>query len=216
MAGQSYAIFLFDGGTVVDYLKEVKAFLDANPNEVLTFVFTNPELLSVEDVWKPAFDASGITPLAYVPSSQPVRRSAWPTLGELIKADKRVVVFLDKGADGSAVDFILPEFDMIWEDPYSSTDKNFPCRVDRITGSLSAANHANMINHNLNTNIIPIGAGILISDHLDAPTTNSLTSILAHANRCAPFVGGRAPNFVLLDWVNIGQGHAAVDRLNGF
>jgi len=52
---------LFEGGKVVDYLKIVKQFLDANPNEVLTLLFTNPEGLSVLDVWKPAFDASGIS-----------------------------------------------------------------------------------------------------------------------------------------------------------
>lgn len=43
---------------MVHYLKKVKTFLDANPNEVLTLLFTNPEGLSVEDVWKPAFDNS--------------------------------------------------------------------------------------------------------------------------------------------------------------
>lgn len=52
---------LFDGGTVVNYLKTVKAFLDANPNEVLTLLFTNPEGQSVSTVWKPAFDAAGRT-----------------------------------------------------------------------------------------------------------------------------------------------------------
>lgn len=51
--------FLFDGGRVVDYLKKVKVFLDANPNEVLTLLFTNPEGLSIKDVWKPAFDDAG-------------------------------------------------------------------------------------------------------------------------------------------------------------
>lgn len=50
---------LFDGGAVVDYLKIVKTFLDANPNEVLTFIFTNPEGVSLPDVWKPAFDEAG-------------------------------------------------------------------------------------------------------------------------------------------------------------
>lgn len=50
---------LFDGGTVENYLITVKSFLDANPNEVITFLFTNPEGLSVADVWKPAFDNSG-------------------------------------------------------------------------------------------------------------------------------------------------------------
>lgn len=48
----------------MDYLNIVKEFLDANPNEVLTLLFTNPEGLSVLDVWKPVFDASGIFHLA--------------------------------------------------------------------------------------------------------------------------------------------------------
>lgn len=34
---------LFDGGSVQDYLTTVKAFLDVNPNEVVTILFTNPE-----------------------------------------------------------------------------------------------------------------------------------------------------------------------------
>jgi hypothetical protein len=50
---------LFDGGTVVDYLTKVHTFLAANPNEVLTLLFTNPEGQSVQDVWKPAFDNAG-------------------------------------------------------------------------------------------------------------------------------------------------------------
>jgi len=44
---------------VVDYLQTVKTFLDNNPNEILTFIFTNPDGLSVTDIWKPAFDNAG-------------------------------------------------------------------------------------------------------------------------------------------------------------
>jgi len=33
-----------------------------------------------------------------------------------------------------------------------------------------------MINHSLNINIIPIGDGVIVSDPLDAPTTNSVAS----------------------------------------
>jgi len=116
----------------VDYLKLVKTFLNANPNEVLTLLFTNPEGLSVGTVWKPVFDAaglpfppllhlsllnmtnmSGITPMAYVPPSIPVKQSEWPTLGQLIDSGRRVIVFLDSSTDTSAVNFILPEFQMV-------------------------------------------------------------------------------------------------------
>ena len=107
---------LFDGGTVEDYLTTVKTFLDANPNEVLTMIFTNPEGLSLPGQWVPAFINSGIVDLAYVPPRLPMKQSDWPTLGDMINSGHRVVAFLDHGADGSdggVVDFILPEFDMV-------------------------------------------------------------------------------------------------------
>ncbi|KAF7416421.1 hypothetical protein PC9H_002687 [Pleurotus ostreatus] len=212
----SHCRILFDGGTVENYLKKVKTFLDANPNEVLTLIFTNPEGVSIPNIWKPAFDNAGITPLAFVPPSIPMKASDWPTLGQLIDSGKRVVVFLDAGADGQGSgNFILPEFPMIWETPFSQTDASFPCRVDRIQGPLSTQDHMYMINHSLNVNILPIGDGVLVSDPVDAPVTNGVTSIVNHANGCAQFAAGRAPNFVLLDYVNIGQGKQAVDILNG-
>ncbi|KAF9260274.1 PLC-like phosphodiesterase [Marasmius fiardii PR-910] len=204
---------LFDGGLVVDYLKKVKAFLDSNPNEVITLLFTNPEGVSITDVWKPAFDNAGITSLAFVPPHQPMTRFEWPTLGELIDSGKRVIVFLDAGAENGGVDFILPEFTMIWEPPFSSTDKTFPCRVDRIEGPLSPPEHMYMLNHNLNVNLFD--SGVLISDRPEAPTTNGVASITADANGCRPLADGLPPNFVMLDYVNIGKGLEAVNQLNG-
>lgn len=107
---------LFDGGPVETYLATVKTWLDANPNEVITFIFTNPDALSLPGQWAPAFNASGIAELAYIPPHLPMAQTDWPTLGELIDSGKRVVAFLDYGADGSdggVVDYIMPEFDMV-------------------------------------------------------------------------------------------------------
>jgi len=205
---------LFDGGRVVDYLKTVKTFLDANPNEVLTLLFTNPEGLSVKTVWKPAFDEAGITPLAYVPPIIPIKQSEWPTLGEMLDSRKRVVVFMDANTNTTLVDFILPEFGMIWETPFSVTDANFPCSVDRIHGPFTTEDHMYMINHSLNKDLL--NSGIIVSDPLDAETTNGITSIMNHVNGCAPLGGGRAPTFILLDFINIGKGFVVADILNGF
>ena len=58
-----------------DYLTTVNTWLQANPNEFLTFIFTNPEGVSLPDVWAPAFVASGIADLAYVPSEVPTKQS---------------------------------------------------------------------------------------------------------------------------------------------
>lgn len=39
--------------------------------------------------------------------------------------------------------------------------------------------------------------------------------ILANAAGCAPLASNRNPNFILLDFANIGNGTQAVDQLNG-
>ncbi|KAF8067759.1 PLC-like phosphodiesterase [Lyophyllum atratum] len=181
---------LFDGGKVIDYLKNVKTFLDANPNEVLTLLFTNPEGLSVKDAWKPIFDEAGITPLIYVPPIIPLKQDQWPTLGEMLDTGKRVVVFMDADTNPTLVDFILPEFGMIWETPFSVTDATFPCRVDRIHGPFTTEDHMYMINHSLNKDLF--NSGVIVSDPFDARTTNGITSIMDHVNACAPLGGGRA------------------------
>ncbi|EIN06469.1 PLC-like phosphodiesterase [Punctularia strigosozonata HHB-11173 SS5] len=211
--------FLFDGGLVSDYLKKVKTFMDANPNEVVTLLFTNGDGLSMNKVWKPAFVEAGIDQIAFVPPTPgtPIKQSDWPTLGDMIASGKRVVVFMDAGADDATdnVDFIMPEFQMIWEPPFSSTDPSFPCKVDRINGPLDTADHMYMINHNLNKEVLGIDS-ILTSDPRDAATTNGVTSILADANGCTSFGAGRAPAFVLLDFITRGEALKAVDILNGF
>jgi hypothetical protein len=53
-----------------------------------------------------------------------------------------------------------------------------------------------------------------IQPHL-ADLIFTLRRILANAYGCAPFASGRAPNFVLLDFVNIGDGFKAANILNG-
>lgn len=206
--------WLYDYGTVQDYLSVIDGWLRANPNEVLTFIFTNPDGASLPDVWAPAFENSGIVDFVYTPPTVPMKQSDWPTLGELIDSGKRLIVFLDHGADTDrSVPYLLPEFEMIWETPFSVTDPSFPCKVDRIAGPLDTTDHMYMINHSLNKDLF--GTGIIISDPDDAGTTNSVSSILANAAGCEQFSAGRPPNFVLLDFVDIGQGMQAVNLLNG-
>jgi hypothetical protein len=97
-----------------------------------------------------------------------------------------------------------------------------------------------MINHSLNIEILPIDGGVTISDLADAHMTNGVPlyvhpiiqfelwailsqnflfgifRIMVNVNGCAPIGGNRYPNFVLLDFVNIGHGFATADQMNGF
>jgi len=208
---------LFDGGPVQDYLTTIKVFLDKNPNEVVTILFTNPEELSVEDYWHPIFVASGIAELAFVPANSPTNAEDWPTLQNLINSGRRVVIFMDKGTNSLTVPYILSEFEHIWETPYSVMDSTFPCKLDRIAGN--PGQHMHLINHSLNMAIkLPFASPIIVPNVFQVRTTNEIESILRHADACklVPESRGRAPNFVLLDWVDDGRVIEAGERLNGF
>jgi urease alpha subunit len=115
--------------------------------------------------------------LAFVPPTPgtPIKQSDWPTLGQMLSSGKRFVTFLDAGADSGAVPFLMPEFQMVWEPPFSVTDPTFPCSVNRIAGPLATEDHMFMINHNLNKAVFGDN-DILISDPGEAKTTNGLAS----------------------------------------
>lgn len=52
--------------------------------------------------------------MAYVPPQPVMSRDDWPTLGDMIESGKRVVIFMDQGAEAEpTVDFILPQFKMV-------------------------------------------------------------------------------------------------------
>jgi hypothetical protein len=53
---------------------------------------------------------------AYIPPQPVMGREDWPTLREFIQSGKRVIVFLDKGADNRTNperEYILPQFKMV-------------------------------------------------------------------------------------------------------
>jgi len=222
---------IFDGGTVLKFLKRIHTFLLYNPDEVVTLIIANPEQIAPK-IFEAVFDESGVAPFAYIPPQTLMKRDDWPTLGDMISSGKRVVVFMDKGfettspPDGtlqlpvSAPEveptYIIPQFPVMWEDPYDPDDSEFPCRVDRTQGPLKPNEQLNLVNHNLNHNLLNIGHGIRLPNRSSADVTNRATSIIEHASHCAPFVNDNNPNFVLLDWINIGQGMRAVNMLNGF
>jgi len=103
---------LEDAGSLEAYLTTVKNWLSAagNQNEVLTMLLTNGDSVDVS-LFDEAFVASGLKQYAFVPSSSPavLGFGAWPTYGQLIASGKRLVMFLDYGANAAKVPYILDE-----------------------------------------------------------------------------------------------------------
>lgn len=97
---------LQSSGPFTSYLSTLATWMTAHPEDVVTLLITNPESLSPA-TFAADFVSAGLDALAYVPPQSTTARDEWPTLGELIDSGKRLVVFMDYGADFSAAPYII-------------------------------------------------------------------------------------------------------------
>ncbi|OTB01479.1 hypothetical protein M426DRAFT_323495 [Hypoxylon sp. CI-4A] len=202
---------LEDAGSLQDYLGEIKTWVDANPNEVITLLITNPDAIDITK-YGDAFTSTGLDAYVFTPDGQ-LGFNDWPTLGDLISAGTRVIVFMDYNMDTSKVPYILDEFAYYFETPFDPTEDilTSQCNIDRPSGA-SADGRMYLVNHNKNIEVLP---DVLIPDEVNAGDTNSVASITAQTNICVQSYGHN-PNVVLLDFVSAGDTIAAQDQLNGF
>jgi hypothetical protein len=143
--------------------------------------------------------------MAYIPpfSTTPNDTFSWPTLSSMIASGKRVVIFLDSGANTALVPFILDEFTYMWETPFDQTNASFPCTVDRpprIRNQVPTGRLA-VVNHFLDT---ALPENILVPDRGQLAVTNGVEgvgSLGLQALDCAA-VYGRYPNFFLVDCIS--------------
>lgn len=207
---------LLDAGSLVDYLTTVRQWLDANPYEVVTILMGNDDVLDPGNYTDPVYN-SGLIRYVYTPPKVPMALEDWPTLGEMIIRQKRAVVMLDYQADQTAIPWLLDEFAQFWETPFSPTDREFPCTVDRPPNQDRniSANRMIISNHNLNVdvNIASLGvSGLLIPATTLLNETNAVVGYgsagVAASNCTADW--NRPPNVLLVDYYNVGSFNGSV------
>lgn len=164
-----------DSGPIEDYLVKVADWLRQNPYEVISILLGNGDFVDVEKFVAP-LQNSGIADMAYVPSNNTsLQYEQWPSLGDLILQGKRAIVYMDYKADQTRVPYILDEFTYMWETPFSPTDANFPCTIDRPSGQTSDEGKLYMVNHNLNAQLQVFGETILLPDKVNLNRTNAVS-----------------------------------------
>jgi hypothetical protein len=223
------------GGLVQDYLKTVKTFLDANPSEVVTILLTNPDNAPM-NTFDGIYKNVGLDKMSFRPSTSPnpLPIDQWPTLGDMIKNNQRLVTFIgtflrswrddaranpnqDYGADETKVPYLLNEFKYFWETPFDTTDSKFAqCTMDR-KNELDGSGKSSMslMNHFLDTKFL--FTEVLVPDRGAAGKTNAKTgdgSIGAQADLCKS-QHGKYPNVVLIDFFGEGDAIGAQKMLNG-
>lgn len=199
---------LLDSGPVEDYLGKVADWLRKNPFEVISIVIGNGDFIELEKFIEP-LQNSGIADMAYIPSSNnTLQYNHWPTLGDLILQGKRVIIYMDYKADETRVAYILDEFTYMWETPFSPTDANFPCTIDRPLGMTNDGGKLYMANHNLNAELTVFGETILIPDKVNLNRSNAVSgygSLGLAAEHCTA-LWCRPPTFLLVDFYDVGDG----------
>ncbi len=173
-------------------LAEITAFLRANPREIVSIIFES--YVTPADT-EAAFRDAGLLPFVH---PQP-QGAPWPTLRALIDAGHRLVVLTSDG--GGAFPWYLDEWAHVWETPYSyKSAAEFTCRLDRG----QAENALFVLDHFL-TN--PVGLPEL------AEMVNHDPLLGDRARRCQR-ESGRLPNFVTVDFYDIGDVLEVVRSLN--
>lgn len=216
---------LFDAGPLRDWLSEIRVWMDENVNDVVTVLLVNAAGVDATEL-EGVYAEADIARLGYVPPriDQPPPLSnktnpTWPTLGDMIDGNKRLVSLVDPlRPDPANAPYLLDQHTFTWENAYAVTDPyNFTCTPDRpenqtMYGMLHSG-RLFLMNHFL---YWQQAFGIQTPDLRFANRTNSWdepgglgTHIVDCANRVT-----RQPTYILVDFFNVGPAIASVDVFN--
>ena len=182
---------------LVEGLEEIAGFLEANPGEVVSIIFEN---YITHAQTAAAFDESALIDFVYAHEvGEP-----WPTLAELIAADTRLVVFQEKLPEEDEFPWLMNIWDHAWETPFSfETPDDFTCDPNRGDPN----NPLFLLNHFLTA---PLGGRPEFAEMV-----NHNPLFIERARQCEE-EGDALPNFVAVDFYDIGDLFDVVDALNGF
>jgi len=178
---------------LADGLREVATFLACNPREVVTIIF---EAYVTPEETNAAFEESGLIDFV---RTQPLGEP-WPTLGEMIDANQRLVALTDDPAGSPA--YYHHVWDYAWDTPYAAaTPADLKCEV----GRGKAENALFIVNHFLTKPT---------ADKALAEQVNHNPFFIDRVESCAQQTND-LPNFVTVDFYDIGDVLDVVHTLNG-
>ncbi len=180
-------------GRMVDELGVIRDFLDENPGEVvILFVEPYVEPADVEQVFE---EAGLVDQVATIERGVPL-----PTLGELVREDRRVIVLTERDADGT-VPWYLDGFSFVQDTPLGATEP------DELSCDLNRGDRGSpllMLNHW--ADVFPPRRGA----NVDFQTRRE---ILGRARRCAR-ERGLPVSLIAVDHYDLGDLVDSVEQLN--
>jgi hypothetical protein len=179
---------------LVPTLRSIGAWLAANPSEVVTLIIQN-DVSGAQT--ESAFAEAGLNEMLYPPSSDP--SAPWPTLGEMVRSNRRLVVFAEVGSGPAPWYRNFYQYGM--ETPFAFTS---PAAMTCAPHRGGTGKRLFLLNHFITT------SG---GSRLAAGEVNARPFVLDRAHRCQASRGALV-NFVAVDYATIGDALSAVDALN--
>ncbi len=204
-----HASCLFGNSPLVPELKEVAAFLKANPGEVLIVI--NEDNVAADD-FAAAVEDAGL--LGYVHKGP---AGPWPTLGAMVESGRRVVM-LAQSEVGEVPWYHLAYDGAVRETPYSFIGADPLIRPDQLNescapfrGEAAGTSDSLFLMNHWATNSNPGSFEPLISD---AEVANTRKALVDRARACEQR-RGFLPNMLAVDFFGTGDVVGAARELNG-
>jgi hypothetical protein len=189
------------GESLVDALQEVRAFVDAWPTEVVTLLTESSQITT--DQIASAFQSADLQKYTHAHAlGEP-----WPTLGSMLQHGERVVVFHadQSGTGGATFDWMLDRFAWTWETPWDNVTSADFGRCDADRGK--KGNSIYVVDNYLED--------LVIETPENAALTNYDPFLVDRVLYCQK-TEATLPNFVMVNFYEVGDLFHVVDVLNGF
>ena len=193
-----HSVFMLGTIPLSNIFNDIKTFLDNNPNEVVTIILEC--YVTANDI-ENEVNQSGLSSYLYTHNNS----IGWPTLQNMIDNDNRLVIFTDVDDASSSQSWYHYAWDYAVETHYSvNTINDFTCDFNRG----DPVNDLFIFNHFVTD--ATLGYGL----YNESNDVNANPFFINRALDCQSQTN-KFPNFVTVDYYELGDGLAVIDQLNG-
>ncbi|PVU89786.1 hypothetical protein BB561_005158 [Smittium simulii] len=190
---------LLNAGKLELFLLDIKTFMDQNKNEVITIIFENYDNFSSDEIIS-RFIKVGLYDYLFDYKNYSQPKFYWPDLKTMIKDNNRLVLFSDKLKENTN-DTLETSFN-------NTAETITECKLANSNTKLKLLNH--FASKFINIDIVKI----------QVPETNKLIelnsrqSILTQVQKCENEYTDFLPNFIVVDFYDVGRLLETVSVLN--